>query len=225
MMYFVYNSPNPPAHGFFTSTWINIMEECQPLTPCNQYRLSLWKRHHGQNIKNNAWVTVNNDIWSRVRWFANDFHVWRSHEWKSSANHLTSDHKIVVLGNECIILFLTHYYMSWTHHSAANKHRSIISPLSLWTVFSDLTLWRRHSWSITSHERDARHWHCDVIFVDCSCTHKLEQRWSSLVNKYSSLMHCIKIKSPAKSLLNEQYVFVGGNIYFLCVLSCSSEEA
>ena len=43
--------------------------------------------------------------------------------------------------------------------------------------------------------------------------------------KYSLLMHCIKIKSPAKFLLNEQYVFVGGNIYFLCVLSCSSEEA
>ena len=34
-----------------------------------------------------------------------------------------------------------------------------------------------------------------------------------------------QIKSPAKFLLNEQYVFVGGNIYFLCVLSCSSEEA
>ena len=44
-------------------------------------------------------------------------------------------------------------------------------------------------------------------------------------NKYSLLMHCIKIKSPAKFLLNEQYVFVGGNIYFLCVLSRSSEEA
>ena len=43
--------------------------------------------------------------------------------------------------------------------------------------------------------------------------------------KYSLLMHCIKIKSRAKSLLNEQYAFVGGNIYFLCVLSCISEEA
>ena len=44
-------------------------------------------------------------------------------------------------------------------------------------------------------------------------------------DKYSLLMHCIKIKSPAKFLLNEQFVFVGGNISFLCVLSCSSEEA
>ena len=32
-------------------------------------------------------------------------------------------------------------------------------------------------------------------------------------------------KNPVKFLLNEQYVFVGGNISFLCVLSCSSEEA
>ena len=44
-------------------------------------------------------------------------------------------------------------------------------------------------------------------------------------DKYSLLMHCIKIKSPAKFLLNEQYVFVGGNISILCVPSCSSEEA
>ena len=44
-------------------------------------------------------------------------------------------------------------------------------------------------------------------------------------DKYSLLMHCIKIKSPVKFLLNEQYVFVDGNISFLCVLSCSSEEA
>ena len=36
-----------------------------------------------------------------------------------------------------------------------------------------------------------------------------------IIDKYSLLMHCIKIKSRAKSLLNEQYVFVGGTIYFL----------
>ena len=29
---------------------------------------------------------------------------------------------------------------------------------------------------------NVRHWHCDVIFVDCSCTRKLAQRRSSLVN-------------------------------------------
>ena len=62
------------------------------------------------DIKNNAWVTVNTDFWSWVGWFSNDFHEWWSHEWKSLANHLTSDQKIVIHGNEDIILFLTRYF-------------------------------------------------------------------------------------------------------------------
>ena len=106
-------------------------------------------------IKNNAWVPVNNDFWSRVRWFANDFHEWRSQEWKSLANHLTSDQKIVIHGNKCIILFLTRYFMSWTCHFSANNSRWLISTLSLRTAFADLTLWRHHSWSVTSHEHEA----------------------------------------------------------------------
>ena len=89
---------------------------------------------------------------SRLRQFANDFHKWRSHEWKSLANRITSDPEIVIHGNECIILFLTRYFVSWTHNSAKN-YRSLISPLSLRTVFSDLILWRHHSLSVTSRER------------------------------------------------------------------------
>ena len=46
------------------------------------------------DIKNNAWVTVNNDFLSRVRRFGNDFHEWRSHEWKSLPIRITSDKKI-----------------------------------------------------------------------------------------------------------------------------------
>ena len=107
-----------------------------------------------------SWMTI---FWSRVMWFAKDFHEWRSHEWKSLANHLTSDQKVVIHGNECIILFLTRYFMPWAHNSATNKHWSLISPLPLTTVFSDLTLWRHHSWSVTSREREAlalwRHLH------------------------------------------------------------------
>ena len=40
-------------------------------------------------------------------------HEWG--EWKLLANRITSDPKIVIHGNECIILFLTRYLMSWTH--------------------------------------------------------------------------------------------------------------
>ena len=82
-------------------------------------------------MKNNACVTVNIDFWSRVRWFVNDFHEWRSHEWKSLANHFTSDQKIAIHGNECIVLFLTRYFISRTHNSAINYQRWLISPLSL----------------------------------------------------------------------------------------------
>ena len=96
-----------------------------------------------------SWITI---FWSRVRWFANDFHEWRSHSWKSLANHLTSDPKIVIHGNECIILFLTRYFMLWTHNSAINNHRSLILPSSPRTLFSVLALWRHHSWSVMSHK-------------------------------------------------------------------------
>ena len=99
-----------------------------------------------QDIKNNAWVTVNNDL--------RDFHEWRSHEWKLLANRITSDPKIVIHGNEGIILFLTRYFMSWTHNSPKNNHRSLISQLSPRTVVSDLALWRHHSGSVTSRERE-----------------------------------------------------------------------
>ena len=72
------------------------------------------------DIKNNAWVTVNNDFLSRVGWFGNDFHEWRSHEWKSLSNRLTSDKKSVIHGNECIISFPSRYFMSSTHKSPKN---------------------------------------------------------------------------------------------------------
>ena len=77
------------------------------------------------------WITI---FGSWVRWFVNDFHEWQSHEWKSLANRLTSDPKIVIHSNECIILFLTRYFMSWTHNSAKNIHRSLSSQLSPRTV-------------------------------------------------------------------------------------------
>ena len=101
------------------------------------------------DIKNNAWVNVNNDFLSRVRRFGNDFHSW-----KSLPNRLTSDKKIVIHGNECIILFLTRYFMSWTHKSAKNYHRALISPLLPRAAFSDRALWRHHNWSVTSCERE-----------------------------------------------------------------------
>ena len=31
----------------------------------------------------NVWFTVNKDLWARARGFTNNFHEWRSYEWKS----------------------------------------------------------------------------------------------------------------------------------------------
>ena len=56
---------------------------------------------------------------------------WWSHSWKSLANHLTSDQKIVIHCNKCIILFLTRHFMSWTHNSfkkqSSNAHFVIVT--------------------------------------------------------------------------------------------------
>ena len=49
---------------------------------------------------------------SRLGRFANNFHEWRSHDWKLLENRITSDPKIVIHDNECIILFFTRYFMS-----------------------------------------------------------------------------------------------------------------
>ena len=81
------------------------------------------------DIKNNAWVTVNYDFFvtsdairqwfsrvtkSRVKIIAESPHEWQ---------------KIVIHGNECIILFLTRYFMSWTHKSAKELSSSAHFPI------------------------------------------------------------------------------------------------
>ena len=86
-----------------------------------------------EEIKNNAWVTMNNDFWVT----SEAIYQRQSHSWKSLAKRIMSDPKIVIHGNECIILFLTCHFMSWTHYSAKNNHRSLISQLSPRTVVSD----------------------------------------------------------------------------------------
>ena len=106
---------------------------------CNKYRITFelpWIKFFG------SWVC----------WFAHNFHGWWSHKWKLFAKCITSDPKIVIHGNECIILFFTCYFVSWTCNTTKNNYRSLILPLSLRTVFSDLAFWHEHSWSVMSSE-------------------------------------------------------------------------
>ena len=134
-------------HSFHPTTWCRHAE-----IPCQD--IVCQARVNARIMHELPWITI---LWSRVRWFTDDFHEWRSHEWKSLANHLTRDQNIVIHGNEYIILFLTRCFMSWTHSSAKNDRRSFSSPLSpTWPrkVFSALALWRHHRWSVTSGERE-----------------------------------------------------------------------
>ena len=60
-----------------------------------------------RNKKNNAWVTVNNDFLSRERRFGEDFHEWRSHEWKSLPSRLTSE-KISLFTVTNVLFYFLH---------------------------------------------------------------------------------------------------------------------
>ena len=123
------------------------------------------------------WITI---FWSRVGCFANDFHEWRSHEWKSLTKHLTSDQKPLFTVTNVLfyflhaILYLEHTNPLQTIIDRPFRHCRQGRPFLTWHCdVITVDLWRHAS---------ARHWHCDVIFIDCSSTRKLAQRRSSLVN-------------------------------------------
>ena len=94
-----------------------------------------------------------NDFLSRVRRFGNDFHEWRSHERKSLPNRIRRDKKSLFTITNVLLYFL--------HAILCPEHTFTLKTLidrwfrqmSLKTVFSDLALWRHHSWSVTSRER------------------------------------------------------------------------
>ena len=63
------------------------------------------QRVRNKIIHSLPWITI---FGSLVMRFANDFHSWLRHSWKSLANRLTRDPKIVIHGNSCIILYILH---------------------------------------------------------------------------------------------------------------------
>ena len=70
----------------------------------------LWWHHNVKSEKtapsDNGEMSDRRFFWSLVRWFANDFHSWLRHLWKSLANHPTRDQKIIIHGKPCIILYI-----------------------------------------------------------------------------------------------------------------------
>ena len=57
---------------------------------------------------------MNNDFWSRVRWFANDFHSWLHHSWKSLGS------RVRWFAND-FHSWLRHSWKSWANHLTRDR--------------------------------------------------------------------------------------------------------
>ena len=126
-----------------------------------------------EDLKNNAWVTVNKDFWvtseaicqwfslvtkSRVKIIGKSHHEWP----KQSLFTVTN-----------VLFYFLHNSAKTIIDRSFRNCRQGRSFLILHCDATTVDLWRH---------ANARYQHCDVIFVDCSCTRKLAQRRSSLVN-------------------------------------------
>ena len=78
------------------------------------------QRVRNKMIHSLPWITI---FWSLMRWFANDFHSWLRHSWKSLANHLTRDQKIIIHGNSCIILYIQGSFQYMIRHLIIRSHK------------------------------------------------------------------------------------------------------
>ena len=107
------------------------------------------------DIKNNAWVTVNNDFlgheWGDLPMIFTSDEVTSENHWQI-ASRVTQKSLFTV--TNVLFYFLHAILCPGTHQSAKNHHRSLFSQLSPRTAFSDFALWRHHSWSVTSRERE-----------------------------------------------------------------------
>ena len=85
----------PSDNGEMSDRWLFVAE---------RYVQDIYQRVRNKKIYSLPWITI---FGSLVRWFANDFHSWLRHSWKSLANYLTRDQNIVIHGNSCIILYVS----------------------------------------------------------------------------------------------------------------------
>ena len=133
------------------------------------------------DIKNNAWVTMNNDFWvtseticqwfsrvtkSRVKIIGKSTHEWPPKSLFTVTNVLFYFLHAVLCPEDTIPL--KRIIDNWFRHCRWGR--------SFLTYYCDVTtvdLWRHANLS---------YWHYYVIFVDCSCTRKLAQKRFSLVN-------------------------------------------
>ena len=127
--------------------------------------------HEAQDIKNNAWVTVNNGFLvtskvicrvtkSRVKIIGKSHHAF-------TVTNVLFHFLQAMLCPEHIIPLKTIIDRSFRHCRQGR------SSLTSNCYVTRIDLWRNAT---------PNYWHCDIIFLDCSCTRELAQRRSSLVN-------------------------------------------
>ena len=68
------------------------------------------------------WITI---VSSSVWWFANNFLVWHSHEWKFWVNHLMGNQKVAIHGKLYIILFLICFFWCSTQRKIHESSQPI----------------------------------------------------------------------------------------------------
>ena len=104
-------------------------------------------------IKNSAWVTVNNDFlgheWGDLPIIFTSDEVTSENHWQIASR--VTQKSLVTVTNAFFFFSYTLFDVLNTQFRW-NNYRSLISPLSLRTVFFDLVLWRHHIWSVTSRE-------------------------------------------------------------------------
>ena len=105
-------------------------------------------------IKNDAWITVNNNFLV----ISEAICQWFSRVTKSRVNHWQIASRVTQKSlftvTNVLVYFLHAILCPGTHNSANNHHRSLISQLFPRMAFSDFSLWCRHSWFVTSPERE-----------------------------------------------------------------------
>ena len=97
---------------------------------------SIYYIHTTHYIKNNAWVTVNNEFlgheWGDLPIIFTSDEVTGENYWKI-ASRVTQKSLFTV--TKVLLYFLHAILRPWMHNSAKNNHRLPISPLSPRTVF------------------------------------------------------------------------------------------
>ena len=122
------------------------------------------------------WITI---LWSRVGWFANNLHEWRSHEWKLFANHLTSDRNSLFTPSRISFYFLHALNGARTTEKSMKTAIDRSPRHFLFTVGQSIVL----LWRIGNT-------YCDVILTDypqtvstlVTCVFPPSSSWLSFVN-------------------------------------------